>query len=82
MNKDIQLIKDKINTILKELLNSPEKDVEINELNSVQFIKLIVEIEMAYDFEFDDDDLVVGRFKNIDEFAEFIYKKTSSDRNE
>lgn len=82
MNKDIQLIKDKINTILKELLNNPEKDVEINELNSVQFIKLIVEIEMAYDFEFDDDDLVVGRFKNIDEFAEFIYKKTSLDRNE
>lgn len=70
-----ETVKNKMNEILRKLLNSSEENFELTELNSVQFIKLIVEIEMEYDFEFEDDDLAAGRFNNSDELIEFIVNK-------
>lgn len=77
MNHTIDSVKEKIYEILRSLLNNTDESFELQELSSVQFIKLIVEIEMTYDFEFEDDDLAAGRFKDIDEFAAFIVEKTN-----
>ena len=77
MKHTIESVKSKIYEILRTLLNSSDETFELQELSSVQFIKLIVEIELTYDFEFEDDDLAAGRFKDIDEFAAFIVEKTN-----
>lgn len=43
---------------------------------SITFIKLLVEIEMYYDIEFEDDMLVLSDKSTIDNMVNMIMKKT------
>lgn len=45
-------------------------------INSVDFIKIIVGIETAFDFEFLDDDLQMGRFNNMRQLIEYVIERT------
>lgn len=42
------------------------------DINSVDFIKIIIEIENTFDFEFDDDVLAPGAFQTIQDVYDYI----------
>jgi len=55
-----------------DLLNSQIQDVGIN---SITYIKLLVTFENEFDFEFDDEILVITAFPTIQEMIEYISEK-------
>ncbi|MEK4510172.1 acyl carrier protein [Paenibacillus sp. FSL K6-2524] len=45
-------------------------------IDSLQIMQLVVEIEIAFDMEFDDDDLVVENLANVQGLIQLIDKHT------
>lgn len=76
-------VEEKVLEIVKEYINVGENDTitidtdfeEMN-INSVDFIKIIVRVETEFDFEFYDDDLTMGRFNSIHELCDYIKERT------
>lgn len=76
--KVIEIIRN--NTNAKELTLSEYKDINMNQLgiNSLNFIKIIVDLEETFDIEFDDDKINYELMNNIEQLIELILKMTSS----
>ncbi|MNB94159.1 acyl carrier protein [compost metagenome] len=75
--KDKIIIRDKVIEIInKKLLEGGEcgLEVEISDssalelygIDSLSFVNLVVELEIAFGIEFDDEDLVMEKFNTID----------------
>lgn len=67
-----------ISTILKDssveeyLLN--DDDLISIGLNSIKFIRLVVEIEKEFNLEFEDDMLDYTNFKSLEDLSEYVAK--------
>ncbi len=69
--------------IVKKQLQDTAQDTEIGlesdlssiGLNSVIFIKIVVDLENEFDIEFANEDLEYGRFKNINDICDYISNK-------
>jgi acyl carrier protein len=78
--------KEKVVCIVKEYANVSDTDPELTidddftdfAINSVDFIKIIVGIETAFDFEFYDDDLQMGRFNNMRDLIDYIVQRKAA----
>ena len=78
-------IKNELIEVIAELfkLNKSEIDAQIldngefykQNINSMTFIRLVVEIEKKYKIEFEDAELAHTIFSSLDNLAEIIYKK-------
>ena len=55
------------------------KNVDISGMNSVEFIKFIVLIETEYDFEFYDDDLKMGNFKDYPDLIQYVQRRANGE---
>lgn len=55
-------------------LSSNTKMTDI-EINSVDYIKVIIDVENEFDFEFDDDDLSPDKFEVIKDMVDYIYDR-------
>ena len=53
-------------------LSVDEKDDELD-MDSIQFISIIVEIESVFEISIEDDDLLQSKFKTFRDFYEMIY---------
>ena len=64
---------------IKEYLQ--EKD-DLSELvlNSLNFIKLVVEIESAFDIEFEDEFLNYIEFPSLEKLCEYVEKRMKKDK--
>ncbi len=60
------------NAVYEDIMN--EDMSELN-ANSINYIKLIVNVEDMFDLEFDDNYLDVSTFKNINEMLHFIEER-------
>ena len=76
---DRKKIQDQLITIYKNFLDKEKYteltlNTQLNELNinSVDFIKIIIEIENTFDFEFDDDALAPGTFQTIQDVYNYV----------
>ena len=73
---DREEIKNKLNILLDELGLSEEtdegKNVNFEELDSIQIISAIVEIEECFDIEIPDEYLVAEFFENINHIVDVI----------
>ena len=49
------------------------------QVNSIAFISLVVAIEGEYDFEFDDEMLLIGKFNTISDIAKYIREKVAKE---
>lgn len=72
-------------SIIKETISIDEgvdisSNTEISSLgiNSLNFLKIIVEIEEAYDIEFDDNELNFDYFNTIESVVKLIDSKTKN----
>lgn len=80
MRKEIEQSLRKIIMELLELTKPVEEianDDDLTKLgmNSISAIELVVEVEDKYDFEFNDEDLLVDNFKTIERLANYIEKR-------
>ena len=79
---DRNIIKTNVIRIVKENINSLEDDffdIKLGELaiESVEFIRLVVEFEDFFGFEFDDEDLDYNRFIYFQDICDYIDEKIS-----
>lgn len=80
MNKES--ISLKINQIVNGILNNTAGLITDGagcfrwaDISSVDFIKIIVSIEEEFGFEFDDEDLEIGRFSSLEELIDYTFKR-------
>lgn len=81
-------IKEIIKKIVKENTNDNYElteedftaDLKMMQLNSIQFIKIIVEIENKFDFEFEDDALDIQNYATLNDLVKFINKKMEENK--
>lgn len=63
-------------------LEKPIEEVQVDDelekigVDSISFMKMVVAIELAYDFEFEDEDLIVDNFQTLDNVIQYISKRT------
>lgn len=60
---------------LKEELDSGEKIMTDGILSSIEFVKLTIELENMYDFEFEDSDFELSNFDSIESIASLVKRK-------
>lgn len=71
-------ISEKLKTIIKSYVNSEDPswdddaDLEQMGINSISFIKIIVQIEMEFDIEFDQNDLRNQRFETLADMVLYV----------
>lgn len=80
MKEEIEKSLRKIIKKVVELSKSVEEignDDDLTELgmNSITAIELVVEVEEKYNFEFNDEDLLVDNFKTINRLVSYIEKR-------
>ena len=81
-------IPQKVLDIIKEnLVDQSSTVVSIDspfpEVNSITFIKIVVTLENEFNFEFDDEMLLITKFPTIKEMVEYVESKvTTSCKNE
>ena len=69
----IDIIQNVISTEAPELDN--KIDLGKLQINSINFLKIVVEIEEAFGIEFDDEEINFGLFGNIEEIAQLVDQK-------
>ncbi len=70
--KVIGILKDVVNRTIPE--NWMERGGMLSELSidSLEYIKIVVQIENTFDIEFDDEALVLEKFTNVDDICAYI----------
>lgn len=81
--------REKLGETLLNIVRQEFPDIEINDLNeelrdngidSVKVIKLIIQIEETFDFEFDDEDLIIDNFRSLNTLVDFLLKKFGEEK--
>lgn len=74
---------EQIKKIIQNELSSSNIIIELNDnlddlgVNSVEFIKIVVSIESAFDFEFDDEMLLITKFPTVRSMVEYVESKVN-----
>ncbi|RAI89548.1 amino acid adenylation domain-containing protein [Paenibacillus pabuli] len=68
--KIIDIVNDVLNRTIS--LNALDMNIEDLGIDSISFIKIITELEVAFSFEFRDEDLVMKNFPNIQALAVYV----------
>lgn len=50
------------------------KRMEDLEINSIIFVKIVIQCELKFSFEFENEMLVLNKFENLDAFVNYILK--------
>lgn len=67
---------------LSESLEIPVESIKVDQplseldLDSINFVKLVIALEAEFDFEFDDDKLLVSEFPTVRSLVEYVEEKT------
>lgn len=65
--------------IIKEISQIDEVNIDMDfeslNLNSISFITMVVQIESAFDFEFDDEMLLVIKFPTVKSIVDYVESK-------
>lgn len=73
--KVVEILKDNCN--VKDIEVKKLREISFNDLgiNSLNFIKIIVELEDAFDIEFDDEQINYGLLNNLRDLIDLIQEK-------
>jgi len=68
--------------IIKEISQINEVNIDMAfealDLNSISFITMIVQMESAFEFEFDDEMLLITKFPTVRSIVEYLESKLES----
>ena len=45
-------------------------------VDSLEFVSIIIDIELEFDIEFDDDMLLISNYENVGQLVDYIHSKT------
>ena len=65
-------------SITQSDLNKRMEDLEIN---SIFFVKIVIKCEQKFNFEFEDEMLVMNRFENLGDFVNYVKKMAIKTNN-
>lgn len=68
-------IREEIIMIVNDITGSKNKYTQIHiplEMDSIDFVRTLLEIEMRYDIELQEDDLIIDKYKTIDDLVELV----------
>ncbi len=71
------MLYEKILTIISNYIDL-DSDQDFNLTESIVFVKMILELEGTFDFQFDDHKLSAYKFSTITSFVEYIVDKISN----
>lgn len=78
------ILKEKIIETLNKLFPNMEVDADVFEhvsliddlgIDSISFVKLVIALEMEFNFKFDDDKLLISEFPTVQSLFEYVDKK-------
>lgn len=49
-------------------------------INSIEFIKIVIELETEFDFEFEDNKLLFSEFQTVQSMIDYVLKRTEGSR--
>lgn len=81
-------IREQIIKIMTEILQDENIKIDLNSedewnhlnMNSIKFVRLIVEIEKKFDIEFEDEFLDYNEFSSIAQLCEYVEKRKSIEK--
>lgn len=74
-SKIVEIFKNNLEDINMDYLTLLDAPLSSLNMNSITFIKIIVEIEVAFEIEIDPDNLDISAFTNIRSFASNVESK-------
>ena len=85
IKKGLENIQKKALKIIVTNINSKTKsDITMFssiDVDSITFITIIVELEKEFDFEFDDEMLLITKFPTVKSMVEYVESKVTTDEN-
>lgn len=63
--------------ISSEFVSPDLKLEELNNIDSITFIKIIVELEVEFNFEFEDEKLLFSAFPTVQSMIEYVKERVS-----
>ena len=73
-------VQQKVEELFRQYGNYEDGSNKITSINSVDYIKIVVALEMEYDFEFYDEDLADDRFESIRALAEYVFERIKEEQ--
>lgn len=73
MEKLCEIIRETLSNEQKQNFVTCEQTLSEIGIYSIQFITIIVQAEIEFDFEFEDDFLSVDKFTDVNSIADYIY---------
>ena len=73
--RTLVIIKKQIEDTVQDVKIGLESELSSIGLNSVIFIKIVVDLESEFDIEFANEDLEYGKFKDIQDICDYISNK-------
>ncbi len=70
----IKVVEDVIGMEIDEEFNLPESNID-----SIIFIKMVLELENKFEFQFDDEMLYITNFPTVKQLAEYVKSKMEQD---
>lgn len=61
--------------IEKNITEGSLTDLQNSGISSVDFIQIVVNIEMKFDIEFDDDAIIWSDYKSVDDILDYVLSK-------
>lgn len=59
----------------KNITEGSLTDLQNSGISSVDFIQIVVNIEMKFDIEFDDDAIIWSDYKSVDDILDYVLSK-------
>lgn len=79
------MAKEKIIELIANITNQEKEnindDLQINGIDSVQFIELLVKIEDEFNIEIEEDFFSIERLNSVNKIVEYIEKRKQGDKN-
>ena len=77
--REVFIVQETTLNIIKEISQMDEVNIDMDfeslNLNSISFITMVVQIESAFDFEFDDEMLLITKFPTVRSIVDYVESK-------
>lgn len=76
-------MEERVFSIIKKVINNEstvmDKNATVTDvMNSISFVEMIILLEDEFNFEFDDDSLIISKFQTIGDIIDYVSSKSNN----
>lgn len=76
-------MEERVFSIIKKVINNEstvmDKNATVTDvMNSISFVEMIILLEDEFNFEFDDDRLIISKFQTIGDVIDYVSSKSNN----